>query len=81
MPLNNGGASKEIVIIPTCNNTKQLIKILADFNHVNVVDEICIVIDRASKQELQKIQVVSSKIQTLFNKFQKKGIGNAIRSG
>lgn len=84
MPLNNGGASKGIVIIPTCNNTKQLIKILADFNHVNVVDEICIVIDRASKQELQKIQVVSSKIQTpvhVISNSERKGIGNAIRSG
>jgi dolichol-phosphate mannosyltransferase len=80
---NEAKVSKNIVIIPACRNTTQLLKILGDFTE-KTVDEICVIIDCATKNDLQLIENVANRclvpVQILSN-LERKGIGVAIREG
>ena len=55
MTLNDTKASKDIVIIPACHNTPQLLKVLGDFKE-KTVNEICVIIDCATKEDLELIE-------------------------
>ena len=74
---------KKIVIIPSYHNTVELIKILPKFRE-KIVDEICIVIDQVTQNDLISIQKVAVKIQTqifIISRKERGGIGLAIREG
>ncbi len=83
MPLNDAQACKDIVIIPACHNTPQLLKVLGDFRE-KTVNEICVIIDCATKNDLQLIENAANQsivpVQVLSNR-ERKGIGVAIREG
>ena len=79
----NNDSLRSIVIIPCCNNVKQLLSIMEDFTKVDV-DAICIVVDCATKEQLEKLQQSAKKlVMPVFIKAQEKrmGIGFAIRAG
>jgi CTP:molybdopterin cytidylyltransferase MocA len=72
-----------IAIIPSCNNTRQLLKVLGEFKEESV-DEICVVIDGASVQELgalkEKPRHCSVSVHVICNSV-RKGVGLAIKQG
>ncbi len=76
-------AVSSIVIIPSCNNTKQLLTVLNDFKQ-KMVNEICVVIDQAPEQDLTALKAVSDAstipMHMICNK-QRMGIGLAIKQG
>jgi dolichol-phosphate mannosyltransferase len=79
---NNAG-NRIIAIIPACHNTPQLIKVLNSFKE-KVVNEICVIIDCATKEDLELIARITIKSPILINVLSKKhreGIGVAIREG
>jgi len=83
LQLSSGESLKGIVIIPACNNTNQLVNVLAGFVRIKV-DKICVVVDRASTNELYRIKAATAKIETpvhIITHVERKGIGYAIRSG
>ncbi len=83
MQLSSDDSLKGIVIIPACNNTNQLVNVLAGFAQIKV-DEICVVVDRANTNELNRIKATTAKIETpvhIITHVERKGIGYAIRSG
>jgi dolichol-phosphate mannosyltransferase len=72
-----------IAIIPSCNNTRQLLCVLANFKEKSV-NEICIVIDHATKRELDQIENASSKVPIpvrVISRHDRRGVGSAIRDG
>jgi len=83
LQLSSGESVRRIVIIPACNNTTQLVSVLAGFAQA-VVDKICVVVDRANAHELHRIQAAAAKIEIpvhIIAHIERKGVGYAIRSG
>ena len=74
---------KKIAVIPVYNGTGSIVKVLAKFKD-RTVDEICIVIDCASKGDLEEIGKAAAKIGTpvhVVRNRERKGVGYAIREG
>jgi len=81
--MNNADSLKEIAIIPVYNDTGNIAKVLAKFTD-KIVDEICIVADCATKDELDEIGKAAAKIGTpvhIIRNRTRKGVGYAIREG
>ena len=74
---------KKIAIIPSYHDSKSLAQVLGKFPD-NVVDEICLVVDCAFKNELWEIAAIkrrtTTKVRVIVNTV-RKGIGYAIRQG
>lgn len=81
--MNDADFFKKIAIIPVYNGTGSIVKVLAKFRD-ETVDEICIVIDCASKGDLDEIGKAAAKmgtpVQVIMNR-ERKGVGYAIREG
>jgi dolichol-phosphate mannosyltransferase len=74
---------KKIAVIPAYNNTVNLVKVLTKFKD-KTVDEICIVVDCTTKDDLDKIGKAAAKIGTpvhVVRNEERKGVGYAIREG
>jgi dolichol-phosphate mannosyltransferase len=81
--MNNAKSFKSIVVIPVYSDTGNLVKVLARFCD-KIVDEICIVVDCATKDDLAKIGKAAAKIGTPLHIIRnriRKGVGYAIREG
>jgi dolichol-phosphate mannosyltransferase len=81
--MSNIALFKKITIIPVYNTTANLVKILAEFED-KTIDEICLVVDCAPEDDLERIEKTAAKIQTpvhIISKKERKGIGYAIREG
>ena len=81
--MSNIGSFKRIAIIPAYNSTANLVRTLTNFRG-KTVDEICLVVDCPSKDDLKQIEKVAAKIETpvhIISKRERKGIGLAIREG
>lgn len=73
----------KIAIIPVYNDVASIIKVLAKFRD-KVVDEICLVVDCASEEEIEKIGKAAIDIVTpvhIVSNRERRGIGYAIRTG
>ena len=74
---------RKIAIIPVYHDSGNIRKVLTKLP-VGIVDEICLVVDCATKEESDEIIEVSGRIETpvriIFNN-ERKGIGFAIREG
>lgn len=74
---------RKVTIIPVYHDLGNIGRVLAKFP-ANIVDEICLVVDSATKEESDEIIEVSGRIETpvyiIFNE-ERKGIGFAIREG
>jgi dolichol-phosphate mannosyltransferase len=81
--MSKSDSTRKISIIPAYHDSGNLQKVLDKFPS-NVVDEICLVIDCATKEDSREIAEASGKIVTpihaIFNK-ERKGVGYAIREG
>ncbi len=81
--MNDVKSSRQIAVIPVYNDTPKLIEVLTKF-YDKVVDEICLVIDCATEDELSKIKKATANIgvpvHVIVNE-ERKGIGFAIRRG
>ena len=74
---------KKIAIIPVYNDNGSIVKVLTKFRD-RIVDEICIVVDCASKDDLNEIGRAAAKIGTpvhVIRNRERKGVGYAIREG
>jgi len=81
--MNDADSLKKIVIIPVYNDRGNIVKVLAKFKD-KIVDEICIVADCLTKDDLDEIRRASSKIRTsvhVIRNGERKGVGYAIREG
>ena len=81
--MNDADSFKKIAIIPVYNDTGSIVKVLAKFRD-KIVDEICIVVDCATKDELDEIGKSAAKIGTpvhVIRNKERKGVGYAIREG
>jgi dolichol-phosphate mannosyltransferase len=81
--MNDAKSFKSIVVIPVYNDTGSLVKVLARFCD-KIVDEICIVVDCATKDDLNEIGKAAAKIGTPIHVIRnriRKGVGYAIREG
>jgi len=82
--MNNAvSALRKVVIIPTYDDTASILKVLSDFRD-KTVDEICIIVDCASRDELDKIREAAVNMQTpvhIAMNAKRKGVGYAIREG
>ena len=81
--MNDADSFKKIAIIPVYNDTGNIVKVLAKFRH-KIVDEICIVADCATKDDLDEIGKVAAKVGTpvhVIRNRERKGVGYAIREG
>jgi len=81
--MNDADSFKKIAVIPAYNNTVNLVKVLTKFKD-KTVDEICLVVDCATKDDLEEIGKAASKIGTpvhIINNKERKGVGYAIREG
>lgn len=81
--MNDADFLKKIAIIPVYNDTGNIAKVLAKFRD-KIVDEICIVVDCATKDELDEIGKAAAKIGTpvhVIRNTERKGVGYAIREG
>ncbi len=73
--------SKTIAIVPAYCDDNNLLKVLAKFEE-SVVDEICIVMDNASKASIRKIRETEIAVPVyLIENQDRKGIGHAIKQG
>lgn len=74
---------RKIAIIPVYHDSGNIRKVLAKFP-VSIVDEVCLVVDCATKEESDEIVEVSggtiTPVHVIFNN-ERKGIGFAIRKG
>lgn len=80
-PHSGTGTLKAIAITCTYHDTENVVKVLARFPE-NLVEEICIVVDGATNDELLKIQKATEKIKTtvhIISNQRREGVGNAIR--
>lgn len=81
--MSKASSARRILIIPVYHDIGNLQKVLTNFPG-NVVDEICLIADCATREESNAILETSVRIgtpiHTIFNK-QRKGIGFAIRQG
>ena len=83
MTPNNVEEYRKIAIIPACYNTPQLLKVLDDFKE-KTVNEICVVIDCATKNDLQLIEDAADKSPIpvyVLSRPERKGVGFAIKEG
>ena len=72
---------KTLAIIPVYRDNDRIFKVLSKFKEM-LVDEICIIMDAASKKDAEKILNVSVPIAVhLIRNDERKGIGHAIRQG
>ncbi|MDH5266240.1 MAG: glycosyltransferase family 2 protein [Candidatus Bathyarchaeota archaeon] len=74
---------KKIAVIPVYNDTGNMAKVLARFRD-GIVDEICVVVDCATEDELDEIGRSAAKIETpvhVIENEERKGVGYAIREG
>ena len=74
---------RKIAIIPSFNDRKNILKVLARFRD-KIVDEICLVVDCATKDDLAEIGKAASKIGIpihIIANGERKGIGYSIRLG
>ena len=81
--MNDADSFKKIAVIPVYNNTVNLVKVLTKFKD-KTVDEICLVMDCATKDDLEKIGKAATKIKTpvhIIKNRERKGVGYAIRQG
>jgi len=81
--MNKAGYLKKIAIIPVYNDTGNIVKVLARFRD-KIVDEICIVVDCATKDDLDEIGKAAAKIGTpvhVIRNRERKWVGYAIREG
>jgi len=81
--MNDADSLKKIAIVPVYKDTGNIAKVLTKFRE-KVVDEICIVIDCATKDELDEIGKAAAKIGTpvhVIRNKERKGVGYAIREG
>lgn len=72
---------KTIAIIPVFKNIPEVLKVLAKFR--GEVDEICIVVDSATKSEIDEFRMNISRVRTptrIISHQERKGIGYAIRA-
>lgn len=79
----NDDSLKKIAIIPVYNDTGNILKVLAKFRD-RIVDEICIVVDCAIKDDLDGIGKAVAKMGTpvrVIENEERKGVGYAIREG
>jgi dolichol-phosphate mannosyltransferase len=80
---NHHMALRNIVIIPCCKNTKQLLQVIPKFRKINV-NEICLVVDGAGEEEISQICKASETIDVpvhLIRHVKRKGVVFAIRQG
>jgi len=81
--MNDADSLKKIAIIPVYNDMDNIVKVLTKFRD-KILDEICIVVDCATKEDLDKIGSAAEKIETavhVINNGERKGVGYAIREG
>jgi len=81
--MNSSDSFKSIAVIPVYNETGRILKVLNKFKD-NVVDEICIIADCTSKEDLDRIRKKLKKFTTpvhLISNDVRMGIGYAIRKG
>ena len=81
--MNDAASFEKIVIIPVYNDTCNIVKVLAKFRD-KIVDEICIVTDCSTKDDLDEIGKAATKIGTsvhVIRNRERKGVGYAIRDG
>ena len=81
--MSNTDSFKKVAIVPVYNDTGNIVKVLAKFTD-KIVDEICIVVDCATKDDLDEIGKASAKIGTpvhVIENKERKGVGYAIREG
>lgn len=81
--MNDADSFKKIVIIPVYNDTGNIVKVLVKFRDKSV-DEIYIVADCATKDDLDEIGKAAAMIGTpvrVIRNRERKGVGYAIREG
>jgi dolichol-phosphate mannosyltransferase len=81
--MNDADSLKKIAIIPVYNDTGNIVKVLAKFRN-KIVDEICIVTDCATEDDLDEIGKAAAKLGTsvhVIRNRERKGVGYAIREG
>lgn len=81
--MNDDDSFKKIAVIPVYNDTGNIVKVLAKFRD-KIVDEICIVVDCTTKDDLDEIGKSAAKIGTpvhVIRNEDRKGVGYAIREG
>lgn len=74
---------RKIAIIPVYHDAGNIAKVLANFRD-GIVDEICLVVDCATEEESDEIEIAADEIVTpvhIINNNERKGIGYAIREG
>jgi dolichol-phosphate mannosyltransferase len=81
--MSRSDSGRKISIIPVYHDSGKIREVLTKFPD-HVVDEICLIVDCATKEESKEITEVSGRISTavhtVFNK-ERRGIGFAIRKG
>jgi len=81
--MNYDQSFRKIAVIPVYGDTGNLVHVLAKF-WGNIVDEICIVVDCATKDDLDEIGKAAAKTGTplhIIRNRVRKGVGYAIREG
>ena len=81
--ITDESSARKIVIIPSCYNTPQVVKVLFAFKE-KVVDEVCLIIDAPVENDLlivnRTINNCLVPVHLIIND-ERKGIGSAIRQG
>jgi dolichol-phosphate mannosyltransferase len=83
MKMSKADFQRKIAIIPVYKDRGNIAKVLARFRD-KIVDEICIVVDCATKDDLDEIGEAVAKIGTsvhVIRNKERKGVGHAIREG
>jgi len=81
--MNAADSLKKLAVIPVYKDTGNLVKVLTKFRD-KIVDEICIVVDCATKDDLYEMRKAAAKIGTpvhIISNRDRKGVGYAIREG
>ncbi len=72
---------KTIAVIPVFRDVENTIKVIQKFSQ-NVVDEICIIMDCVSKNDIERIELTNCPVDIhIIRNEKRKGIGYAIRQG
>ena len=79
--MNEFGGLKTLAIIPVYRDSDSVLKVLSKFRK-EVVDEICVILDSASRKEEERILGTPVPVAVhLIRNEERKGIGYAIRQG
>ena len=81
--MSKANFGRNIAVIPSYNDQQNIIKVLARFSD-EIVDEICLVVDCATNDEISKLGKVAANIGTpvhIIANSERKGIGYSIRMG